>query len=363
MMNLIQGAKWLVKKMPAINALVKHRDVLLEQHGILCLERDQVRQKLAEVEKDLAQKQHEIDALCGGEKQGELDSLRREKEELLIKFGEVPFVPNGHFYSPIAAREELMRDAQRIFSTWPKTLYGIDLREGAQLEVVREIASYYDSLPFQEERVDGLRYRYNNDAFGYADAIFLNGMIRHVRPKRIIEIGSGNSSAMTLDTNERWFNNSIECTFIDPYPAVLHSLLKPADRERVTIHPDRVQDVPLDVYDKLESGDILFIDSTHVSKIGSDVNHILFEVLPKIASGVYIHFHDIFYPFEYPRWWAEKGISWNELYMLRAFLQNNDSYEIVLFNNYIVHFHREYFEAHMPLCARNSGGSIWLRKC
>ena len=107
---------------------------------------------------------------------------------------------------------------------------------------------------------------------------------------------------------------------------------------------------------------ILFIDSTHVSKIGSDVNSLLFDILPKLNRGVYVHFHDVFYPFEYPQEWVYQGLAWNEAYILRAFLQHNDAFKIVFFNTYLELFYREKFENSMPLCLKNPGGSIWLTK-
>ena len=112
----------------------------------------------------------------------------------------------------------------------------------------------------------------------------------------------------------------------------------------------------------LEENDILFIDSTHVAKIGSDVNYLFFEVLPRLRAGVYVHVHDIFHPFEYPRAWIYEGRAWTEAYMLRAFLTFNTAFEIVLFNTFLERFHRERFAHKMPLCLRNEGGSIWLRR-
>jgi hypothetical protein len=104
------------------------------------------------------------------------------------------------------------------------------------------------------------------------------------------------------------------------------------------------------------------VDSTHVAKVGSDVNHILFEVLPSLRSGVYVHFHDIYFPFEYPKEWVYQGRAWNEAYVLRAFLQHNDAYEIVLFGSFLSAFHRPWLAERMPLVARNPGSSLWLRK-
>jgi hypothetical protein len=143
---------------------------------------------------------------------------------------------------------------------------------------------------------------------------------------------------------------------------LLHSLLKSSDGSGIQIIPNDLQDVSPDIYATLEKGDILFIDSTHVSKINSDVNHIFFEILPQLKSGVYIHFHDIYFPFEYPKEWIYQGRAWNEAYMLRAFLQNNNEFEITLFNSFLGHFHSNMLQTEMPLCTKNPGSSIWLRK-
>jgi len=140
------------------------------------------------------------------------------------------------------------------------------------------------------------------------------------------------------------------------------SLLKEGDRARIRIVPSRLQDVPLATFEALESNDILFIDSTHVGKTGSDVNHLFFEILPRLASGVHVHVHDIFYPFEYPKEWVYKGRAWNEAYMTRAFLQYNAAFRIALMNTFMQRFHADFFREKMPLCLRNPGGSLWLRR-
>jgi len=125
-----------------------------------------------------------------------------------------------------------------------------------------------------------LRYFYANRYYQYSDAICLYSMIRHLRTKRIIEVGSGFSSAVMLDTNELFFSNAVVCTFIDPDPRRLSTLLRDADRDRIEIVARMVQDADLALFDALEHGDILFVDSSHVAKTGSDVNHILFTILP-----------------------------------------------------------------------------------
>ncbi len=196
--------------------------------------------------------------------------------------------------------------------------------------------------------------------YGYSDAIFYC-MIRYLQPKKIIEVGSGKSSCVTLDTNELFFDNSISCTFIEPYPKKLLSLLKKGDLDRIELLSQKLQDVSLNRFSDLSSGDILFIDSTHVSKVNSDVNYLFFEILPHLNRGVYIHFHDIFYPFEYPKKWIYSGVAWNEDYMLRAFLQYNNAFSIVFFNTFLAHFYEQKLRDEMPLCLKNAG-SLWIKK-
>lgn len=126
--------------------------------------------------------------------------------------------------------------------------------------------------------------------------------------------------------------------------------------------PRRLQEVDIEIFAELSASDILFIDSTHVCKIDSDVNHIFFRVLPHLKSGVYIHFHDIFYPFEYPKDWVYQGLAWNEAYVLRSFLQYNQSFRIKLFNTYMAIFYNKEFVDAMPIPLNHIGGSIWLEK-
>src|SRR5262249_55925603 len=147
-----------------------------------------------------------------------------------------------------------------------------------------------------------------------------------------------------------------------PYPELLLKLIRDSDRDQIKIIGHQVQCVDLQIFRELEAGDILFIDSSHVSKTGSDVNHLMFKVLPNLAEGVYVHFHDIFYPFEYPEQLAFEGRAWNEAYLLRAFLSYNKSFEIRFFNTYLLTYFRERFERDFPLFMKSTGGSIWLRK-
>ena len=215
-------------------------------------------------------------------------------------------------------------------------------------------------MPFKDEKSENQRYCFINDAYSYTDAIILYSFIRHFKPKQIIEIGSGHSSAVMLDTRET-FVNDINLTFIEPYPKRLYRLFKDNDRDNCNVLAKKVQNVPINEFQKLQRNDILFIDSSHVSKTGSDVNYEIFKILPTLNSGVIIHFHDVFYPFEYPKSWVSEGRNWNEDYLLRAFLSYNDQFEIVLFSHFIHQHHKAAFKE-MTLTYKNTGGNLWIRK-
>ncbi len=273
------------------------------------------------------------------------------------------FVPPGHFYSPIVvpADVEALVLAARISP--PETLPDV------RLDLVRMERLWADLLPtlrttaFPHDPHLSRRYHCSNGNFGYGDAMMLRAMIMREKPRRFIEIGSGYSSAAALDTFDEMGGVKPAVTFIEPYPELLCSLLRPGDATHIQILKQRVQDVPLAIFDDLDVSDILFIDSTHILKTGSDVAHELSNILPRLRSGVVIHFHDVFYPFEYPYTWAvQENRSWNELYVLRAFLAYNDRFEIVFFNDYFFQMRRETIASTAEDFLRNSGGSLWLRK-
>ncbi len=285
--------------------------------------------------------------------------LVQQREQLLKEIKQLEaelltykaFVPPGHFYSPIPSLEEVKQNEKRIFEYVPKNIPGINMNGQSQMELLSTLVNYLDEMPFSHEKKKDIRYYFNNDLYSYCDAIILYCMIRHLRPKKIIEVGSGFSSCLILDTNELFFDNSISCTFIEPYPERLCSLIN-RDNNNLEIIEKRLQDTELDIFRELQENDILFIDSTHVSKIDSDVSHLFFKICPNLNKLVYIHIHDIFYPFEYPKQWICEGRSWNENYFLRAFLLYNNKFEIVLFVSYLQQFYNKKFYQYMPLCKK-----------
>lgn len=279
------------------------------------------------------------------------------------------FSPPGHFYSPIPDLLDLNTRRRVIFDKSVTEIPGIELNVEDQLSLLNTFSDYYPQFPFQERKTPDLRFYLDNSYFTYGDSLALYGFIRYQKPRTIIEIGSGYSSAEMLDLNDLLFKNAIEFVFIEPYPVRLRGLLRSVDKEGCEILDQPIQAVPLNLFTKLNEGDILFIDSSHISKTGSDVNHILSNILPSLKKGVVIHFHDILWPFEYPEIWVDEGRAWNEAYLLRAFLQYNQAFKILLFNSFIETHHSEQLERQFPISMRKPSNrltcgntSLWLRK-
>lgn len=271
------------------------------------------------------------------------------------------FVPPGHFYSPVVAPDE-------VLSTYapdanPEHVVAFDVAAGNQLLVWERLRPHLQSIPFGKSKSEGFNYHFDNPAFGCGDGSILHAMLREHRPKRLVEVGSGYSSACALDTIDHFLGGAVDVTFIEPYPALLNQLVGSERLEKCHICASGVQQADASIFDTLDAGDFLFIDSTHVMKTGSDVCHELFNILPKLKPGVFIHFHDVFWPFEYPHTWViDENRSWNELYGLRAFLMYNDTFKVEFFNDFFVRKFHDRVLNDYPEMLSNSGASLWLRK-
>ncbi|HYP15729.1 MAG TPA: hypothetical protein VEQ65_00850, partial [Opitutus sp.] len=156
------------------------------------------------------------------------------------------FVPLGHFYSPLPSDEDI-EDAFRRDDFGPP-FPGIDLNEEQQFARIRRFASWYPELPFVEQPTPGRRFFLQNDSYGHEDAVMLYGMLREARPRRIIEVGSGLSSAAMLDLDEALFGRTVEFTFVDPDFKRLRPLLREDDLPRVRLLEQKVQEVPLSIF-------------------------------------------------------------------------------------------------------------------
>lgn len=289
--------------------------------------------------------------------------LRYIKSKVKEKLFRSLYTP-GHYYSPIPDAKYVEQHAARRFENSPQAPEGIALNQAAQLQLAEKFKHYYKKQPFQAHKNKEARYYSGNNFFNKADALALYYMMQHFQPKRIIEVGSGFSSALMLDLKDQYFRDALSFTFIEPFPDRLYSLFKQDDRKHINVIVDLIQHVDLELFEQLEENDILFIDSSHVSKVGSDVNYIFFKILPKLKKGVIVHLHDILYPFEYPKEWILKGIHWNEAYLLKSFLMYNSHFEILWFNSYLSQQCQSKVNDLIPAFfdSSGSGGSIYLRK-
>jgi predicted O-methyltransferase YrrM len=292
-----------------------------------------------------------------------LRRLNKTQRYFKISSGLAEDMHRGHYYSPLpAVRDALEATETAQLKPTTEDLPAIDLCRESQLALLKDLLPYARDFAWSANPQPGLRFFLDQPNFPWGDAIMLQAMIRHFKPKRIIEIGSGHSSALMLDTDQLHLGKTTTFTFIEPYPELLNEKLTSDDRQRVTVHPDPVQSVPLSVYEQLEAGDFLFVDSSHILKAGSDLNHILFEVVPRLKTGVIIHFHDIFWPFDYPPAWMALGRAFNEGYALRAFLQFNDSFKIRLWVPFLAKHAEPQLRSEVPDLYQNIGASIWLER-
>jgi hypothetical protein len=227
------------------------------------------------------------------------------------------------FYSPIPDLAALPD------STWERRsdLAGIDLDLDAQLaflQRLREPLAEF-SPPASSDGPD--EYASGNPSYPLVDAAVLHAIVRGVKPKRILELGSGHSSlaaAAAAAANERE-GSPVDYRAYDPYPKVARVGL-PGLTE---LSRTPAEQLPPERFAELVDGDLLIVDTTHTVKTGGDVNHIVLDVLPLLRSGVLVHFHDVFLPWEYPRTWAEDyGLYWAEQYLLQAFLSLNEQFEV-----------------------------------
>lgn len=270
------------------------------------------------------------------------------------------FAPPGHFYSPHPAIEDVERQYEK-WQTANRQTVGLNLNETGQLELLRQFSTAPIRPPWQDKKSSALLYYYDNPFFRNPDGLALFGFIQHFKPRVILEIGSGYSTACAIDSCAvLGLNTQVTC--IEPYPERLMDVCGTNGQLPVKLHREKLQSIPIDIFLGLEENDILFIDSTHVAKFGSDVIYILFHILSALRRGVIVHIHDIFWPFEYPLDWFREGRAWNEAYFMRAFLMYNDNFGILRFNSYLQVNHHAQLHGLFPHLSHETGGSLWIRK-
>jgi len=271
------------------------------------------------------------------------------------------FEPPGHFYSPVVEPAEARRfvlNASVLSDGTSLPRIDRDVIAGTFSRLSRHLPEIKSFLGVTET----LRYRESRTYFNFGEAFILSAFIAEFRPKTFIEVGSGYSSACAVDTSEM-LDIGTNFTFIDPNPERLNGILFDRDRASCRVHPSPVQDIDPGVFDLLEENDILFLDTTHVLKTGSDLNFELFHILPRLKPGVIIHFHDIFADWEYPNIWLYRdNRSWNEIYALRSFLMYNNDFEILYFNHHVWKNMPDLLEGTVLSSIPDPGSGIYIRK-
>ncbi|HNP17455.1 MAG TPA: class I SAM-dependent methyltransferase [Fulvivirga sp.] len=275
-------------------------------------------------------------------------------EQVFYSIGVFPIVK--HYYEP---QFDLRKYKQNY-----RQLPAIDFNDKGQLDEIQSFSYQDELLEIPLEKVPHPKYYYNNGSFPSGDAECYYSLIRMYKPSKIIEIGSGYS---TLIAHEAIMKNKQESPMcltelicVEPYEM---PWLKDMDVELIR---SKVEDLELTFFERLQKGDILFIDSSHIIRPEGDVLYEILQILPKLNSGVLVHFHDIFTPFNYPDIWLKKEFRlWNEQYLLEAFLSYNKSFEVMLSLSYLTHHYSEKVHSAFPILGQNPTrlpGSFWLKK-
>jgi hypothetical protein len=279
-----------------------------------------------------------------------------------LRLGSLPMPV--HFHSPVPDLEDLER---RKVWDHRSDLAGIDFRPDAQVALLLKLGQEFGDECDWSPNSSGDSYKFytENCSFSFGCAAATHCILRHFKPHRLIEVGSGNSSlvisnALSLNTQKS------EYIIVDPYP---RSIIEDGLPALTQLVKERVELLNVNFFDQLGKDDVLFIDSGHVVRIGGDVNYLILDVLPRLAPGVIVHFHDIGLLYDYPKVYATNPqfrVFWTEAYLLQAFLCYNSEFEILLAMNYLMLEHREVFRTAFPyfdpLKHRAVSGSFWIRR-
>lgn len=230
---------------------------------------------------------------------------------------------------------------------------GISLEIEKQLAFANELESLFRDFPYKPNRAQTCVESYHNESrlrflcdsenkTFQLDSVALYAMLRYFKPRKIIEVGSGYSSSIMLDVREIEKLDDQSLVFIEPYNQQrLFKLLRNDDRSNTEIIEKPLWEVDIDLFKSLGKGDLLFIDSSHVAKIGSDVYDYIFRILPHLNPGVLIHIHDITPSFGISRSWFNRGLYWNEGAFLKAFLMYNNDFEVLFHSSYLLRHHAD----------------------
>jgi predicted O-methyltransferase YrrM len=277
-------------------------------------------------------------------------------KKIFLKIGIWPII--DHYYEPMFDAKHLRYSLRE-----ERALPGIEFNDAEQLNVLEKFNFSDELLKFPIERTNNaLEFYYNNGTFEAGDAEYLYNMIRLFKPKRIIEVGCGNSTLIVRNAIKKNMSESIDynCEHICIEPYEIPWL----EEIGIKVIRDKVENVGLDIFKTLTENDILFIDSSHIIRPQGDVLFEYLELLPSLNKGVIIHIHDIFTPRDYRDEWLGEHF-WNEQYLLEAFLTHNKNISIIGATNYLSHKYKELFSSKCPIYKAQSGcepGSFYMIK-
>jgi predicted O-methyltransferase YrrM len=214
---------------------------------------------------------------------------------------------------------------------------------------------------------DPLEFHLDNAHFESVDAEIAYAMLRHLKPRRVVELGSGFSTQVLARAAHRNGQDGAPCELYayNPYPSERMRAVLERGIPGLTQHVDiEAQALPLRTFSRLEAGDVLFIDTSHTVKLGGEVVHLFLEVLPRLAPGVVVHVHDIALPYEYDRRFVvDLQMPWAEQYLLQALLCGSPDWEVLFGAQAVTRKHPDRLRAIVPsLRERHYPSSFWMRR-
>lgn len=268
------------------------------------------------------------------------------------------YVSRPHYLNPIPDKKYL--SSINGYWKYPYPCHGIEFHDEEQLLLCEQLSKFACEI---NELPEDILNPQKNTSFLDLDLEFLYCMIRLLKPKSFIEIGAGWSSRIALQAMLRNRKEGHNCkhTIIEPYRGeCFPELFKEAQNEI----KKPVQEVPVNIFDRLSLNDILFIDTSHISKYGSDVNYLYFHIIPRVGAGCYIHIHDIFIPNEYHEEWVfTKNLFFDEQYLVTAFLMYNSEFRIRIAAQYLSQKYRDRINRFFPRFKPSfSPGSLWIQR-
>jgi predicted O-methyltransferase YrrM len=273
----------------------------------------------------------------------------------LMHIGVFPI--RNHYYEPQFDH----RNPKPDFSQ-DRALPGINWNVPEQLQMLERFTFSQELLNIPHDKPAALSFYLNNTTFGPGDAECWYQIIRAIKPRRILEIGSGNSTLMAINAIRKNRND-------DPNYQCAHLCIEPyempwLEKAGVSVVREKVEDMEASFFSQLQENDVLFIDSSHIIRPQGDVLFEYLELLPSLNNGVIVHIHDIFSPKNYLKQWLQDEVRfWNEQYLLEAFLSNSSSWRIVAALNYLHHNHYKKLKSAAPfLTPANEPGSFYIQK-